>query len=365
MNRTTTIKGLLVTIALSGVAACADPGTDANTDGKQGDPSTEEPSVSQDELFFGRRPHFNWWLWWWEFHHRHHAVDAGHATDSGVDSGTAVDSGVDSGTVEVDSGTTEADSGTAEVDSGTTEADSGTAEVDSGTTEADSGTAEVDSGTTEVDSGTTEVDSGTPDTGTAEVDSGTTEVDSGTTEIDSGTPDTGTAEVDSGTPDTGTAEVDSGTPDTGTAEVDSGVADSGTATDPCTECRNTNCRNYMGVDLVHGCFEAVDAEFGADAADPSFIQDCTNVVTCARANACAYSDSKQAAGCYCGSASIDTCAASGPAADAPCVPQWQAATRTTVNADVQVRFTDLSFPAGWAYFLLDSDRVSCSVCTTP
>jgi cysteine-rich repeat protein len=133
----------------------------------------------------------------------------------------------------------------------------------------------------------------------------------------------------------------------------------------CDTCRDTNCRNYLGVDLVHGCFEAVNGDFGADPTDPKFIQDCVNVITCARANHCAYSADKAAAGCYCGSNSVDACAASGPAADAKCVPQWQAATRTTVNADVQVRFTDLSYPAGWAYFLLECDTKSCPDCQVP
>jgi cysteine-rich repeat protein len=138
----------------------------------------------------------------------------------------------------------------------------------------------------------------------------------------------------------------------------------------CEQCRNANCRDYLGVDLVAGCFEAINPEFGAPSGDPAFIQDCVNLVSCARVNSCAYDALSQAPACYCGSNMGDPCTQNGPAADAPCVAQYQAASRTTVNAEVLQRFVDLSYPSGWAFFVLDCERQSCNSaavgnCTKP
>ncbi|HVZ37363.1 MAG TPA: hypothetical protein VG963_33310, partial [Polyangiaceae bacterium] len=217
------------------------------------------------------------------------------------------------------------------------------ADLDSGTTATDAG---HDAGSPANDAGNTG-DDAAADTGSpSPVDSGSAiPADSGQPSADSGA----TAPADSGQP-----QIDSGSPgaDSGATVVDAG-------TGACQACQNANCRDYMGIDLVHGCFEAVDPEYGADGSDPDFIQQCTDVVACAHEKQCGYGDGGEASDCYCGSANVDTCAANGPAADAPCSQQWQKATRTIVNAEVQVRFTDLSYPAGWAYFLIECERVSC------
>ena len=78
---------------------------------------------------------------------------------------------------------------------------------------------------------------------------------------------------------------------------------------------------------------------------------------CAVQNRCAYG-SNGAAQCYCGSATVDQCAQTGPV-DSPCLAQWQRATRSTDNNIIQLRFSDLAFPAGWATFLLECDRDLC------
>ncbi len=124
----------------------------------------------------------------------------------------------------------------------------------------------------------------------------------------------------------------------------------------CEKCQNEQCSSYMGVDLVSGCFVKVDPEYGAVAGDPTFIQDCIDVVTCALVHECGLGsilDGVDGSRCYCGSASVDECAAMGPAADAPCIQEWQSAAKSQINTEVQGRFTDLSYATGWAYYLLD------------
>jgi cysteine-rich repeat protein len=146
------------------------------------------------------------------------------------------------------------------------------------------------------------------------------------------------------------------------------VADAGTKDkDPeaaCDACREKHCRNVLGADILAGCLESINSAFGAPPGDPEFLQQCSDVVTCARENNCAYRAERQAAPCYCGSIPVDECEVTGPAKDAPCVQEWQVATRTTKNMQVLHRFTDLAFPAGWAYQLLDCDRQFCKDCQT-
>jgi hypothetical protein len=157
-------------------------------------------------------------------------------------------------------------------------------------------------------------------------------------------------------PDTSVPPDASEPPDTGVPPPDTGVPPGPT----CESCQNTACRDFQGVDLVAGCFTAVVGDFGADPSDPNFIQDCTDTVQCARTNGCGFTAQFQAAECYCGTNSGDACTTTGPAANAPCLAQWQRATRTTVNADVLNRFSDLAYPSGWAYFLMDCYRTSCN-----
>jgi cysteine-rich repeat protein len=156
----------------------------------------------------------------------------------------------------------------------------------------------------------------------------------------------------------------SGSAGTSAAAAGSGDAATQEADQACRVCRETHCRNVLGADILSGCLEAVNSTFGAPPSDPEFLQQCSDVVSCARENHCAYRAERQAAPCYCGSISVDECLEKGPAEDAPCIPEWQAAARTTTHEQVLTRFSDLAFPAGWAYQLLDCDREHCRDCQT-
>jgi cysteine-rich repeat protein len=134
-------------------------------------------------------------------------------------------------------------------------------------------------------------------------------------------------------------------------EQDAATVDTGVPMPTCAACAEANCRAFQGADLVAGCFTAVSTDFGASAGDPTFIQECTDTVACARQHSCGFTAARQAQDCYCGTNDGDTCTARGPAADAPCLTQWQHATRSTTNAQVLERFSDLAYPAGWAYYL--------------
>lgn len=132
------------------------------------------------------------------------------------------------------------------------------------------------------------------------------------------------------------------------------------AEEECAACREKQCTNYeeQGIDMVSGCFKSVNTSQGADATDPSFIADCTAVVRCATETHCAVSAVGPAA-CYCGSRTIDDCIEHGPGADAPCVEQWMRAARSRDHKEIALRFSDLKYPAGWANFMLECDRVQC------
>jgi cysteine-rich repeat protein len=129
----------------------------------------------------------------------------------------------------------------------------------------------------------------------------------------------------------------------------------------CEACRNANCRTYLGTDLVAGCYEAVNTDFGATAGDASFLLACQEVMNCAKTNKCGF-DSNQASTCYCGSTNIDECAANGPGEDAPCVHEWQMATQSTQNMQILERMTDQRYPAAWAFHLLECERKVCPAC---
>jgi hypothetical protein len=201
-------------------------------------------------------------------------------------------------------------------------------------------------------------------------------------EIDAA-PDAGPDAEPDAAPDAGPdAEIDAA-PD---AEADAGpdattdAGDGGGGPTACELCQRTSCRDVLGVDMYAGCFTAIDPQFGATAGDPVFIQQCVDTVQCAsRGAGCGFTEQFQAAECYCGTNSGDPCTTAGPALNAPCLKEWRYATRVAGdeadpanptaaeiaadNATVQLRFSDLAFPAGWAYFLIDCSRNSCaSVC---
>jgi cysteine-rich repeat protein len=163
------------------------------------------------------------------------------------------------------------------------------------------------------------------------------------------------------------APVDTG-PETSLIDVGLGT-DVGTGSSACDSCRAA----MVGVacdltDLAKGCFAEVNGDFGADTADPLFIQQCVDIIVCARAWRCAYNldlrpfggEDYHAAdigsvGCYCGAQTLDACQA-GPAPDAKCRAQWEAGARSTATGDVLGRISDLQYPVAWGFFLLDCDR---------
>jgi cysteine-rich repeat protein len=151
------------------------------------------------------------------------------------------------------------------------------------------------------------------------------------------------------------------------AAHDAASVDGGVPQATCASCAAASCKMPDGdtqVDLQAGCFSAINPAYGANTADPAFIQDCIDTVACARQHGCGFTAQFQAAECYCGTNAGDACTTVGPAANAPCLAQWQRATRSMVNADVLNRFSDLAYPAGWAYFLIDCYRNSCNTATT-
>ena len=134
-----------------------------------------------------------------------------------------------------------------------------------------------------------------------------------------------------------------------------------TAPDTCRPCEELHCRNYQDFwDPVAGCFEGTpNAEIVPDV-DPMFMQDCIDFVTCARRNHCGFG-SVPLTDCYCGSADASTtCVQEGPADDAPCVSEWQRATRASVNTEVLVQLGDTAQPSGWGQLALQCDAEFCT-----
>ncbi len=128
----------------------------------------------------------------------------------------------------------------------------------------------------------------------------------------------------------------------------------------CEACRARYCTDYQrsGVDLLAGCAGKPDPKLVPNP-DARFAQDCSAVLACAYKHKCGYDALRGPAQCYCGSASLEDCDASGPAADASCGAEWKAATRGATNAEILSRFSELAYPSGWAFSLLECDRTYC------
>lgn len=129
----------------------------------------------------------------------------------------------------------------------------------------------------------------------------------------------------------------------------------------CAKCRELMCAkgsNDEDVDLAAGCLQKPDPRFAPNP-DASFASDCRAVVECAFKHNCAYDPALGPSHCYCGSKLLDECLREGPADDAPCVAEWQAATRSKNNGEILERFSDSAYPAGWAFNLLECDRDRC------
>jgi hypothetical protein len=198
---------------------------------------------------------------------------------------------------------------------------------------------------------------------------------------DAGTPQGSSPGAQPGSAGSGSEAAGAQAPGEAGSSVSDSAGASGSAQDPsaagtgaspaepsvgCAACREANCRDYMGLgaDLVAGCYDKIDPIAGADPNDASFLQDCQGMMQCADQSACAYGSAGPAA-CYCGSASIDECMQTGPAADAPCVAQFEAATRSTDSAQISNRSSDFAYPMAWAYYLLQCDRDLCRAQCVP
>jgi cysteine-rich repeat protein len=129
----------------------------------------------------------------------------------------------------------------------------------------------------------------------------------------------------------------------------------------CRACEEAACSNYQSqLDLVAGCFNAMPDDTLVPIVDPQFSQDCIDAVDCARRTGCGFDVASPAVDCYCGSRGIDECIEKGPASDAPCVPEWQAATRVSSPGLVLAAIADLAVPAGWATYMLICDAEECA-----
>ncbi len=136
------------------------------------------------------------------------------------------------------------------------------------------------------------------------------------------------------------------------AKVETKTLAGAPAKDRCRVCREKHCSNYQGVfNLVEACF---------DNADAAFVKECTAAVACAQKNKCGYK-TLGASECFCGTAEIGACLQPG-VASGPCQEEWYAAARSKALNDLSIRFSDVTFPAGVATFLLECDRLNCPEC---
>jgi hypothetical protein len=145
------------------------------------------------------------------------------------------------------------------------------------------------------------------------------------------------------------------------APAGEGPAKPAPSTADCDRCRAKACvggSNSEGLDLAAGCFKTPGPKF-VPSPDANFASDCKAAVDCAFKHDCAYDPSKGPVHCYCGSRAVDECITDGPAEDAACVAEWRAATRSTNNKEILQRFSQIDYPSGWAFHLLECDRDQC------
>ena len=134
----------------------------------------------------------------------------------------------------------------------------------------------------------------------------------------------------------------------------------------CTTCRELRCKNYQDVDWVAGCFDPSAVGDTARATvitqvfTPVQVQSCVDAVQCATAEGCAYDPLNPINPCYCGDISLDDCNKPSVPATGPCKEEWEALAGSTDRGKVLLSIDNIELPSGWAYFLLECDRLRCN-----
>lgn len=147
--------------------------------------------------------------------------------------------------------------------------------------------------------------------------------------------------------------------------------------DECLKCQQDmlkGCNNYQDFPFYDGCLVAYNPLVGPAATqtpESAFPGLCADLMECALTHGCWTDPTLGATGCYCGSAKGDDCSSVGPAPDSPCLRQFQAASGSVNNNDVNARFSDFTYPSAWAFYLLECMRTQASgngcahVCSPP
>lgn len=163
----------------------------------------------------------------------------------------------------------------------------------------------------------------------------------------------------------GNKRVDPGEQCDGSLECDSNCKMK--ADDSCRKCEEMHCREYMGYDLLAGCFEDKPSpEAVAKTPQPGeFSGPCKALLQCTRVNQCSATGQSTDGACYCGTASPDVCVSMGPAADSPCKAEMFSAAMTNQPDEIAVRASDLAYPSGWAYYVGLCDQEFCKAECTP
>jgi cysteine-rich repeat protein len=138
---------------------------------------------------------------------------------------------------------------------------------------------------------------------------------------------------------------------------------SGCEQDLCGLCVEQKCTDYQGsgLNLFAGCRVAVDLVIAPTPME-GFIQKCTALDDCVRANDC-YSAEVGPVACFCGDLAVDACQQADVAAG-PCAELYPPATgcggEENVNNCVLNTFIDLTRPSGWSNFLAECRSVECN-----
>lgn len=133
----------------------------------------------------------------------------------------------------------------------------------------------------------------------------------------------------------------------------------------CSKCLSDKCTNFSPkdeptavIDVESGCLRTIDVGFGADPNDETFVPSCSALIACDLKTNCS-ANGINSQRCYCGYldsldplASSDRCVA-GPAPDAQCRSEYEAASKSVASAEILGRDSDLAFASTWARFLME------------